>query len=69
MPASFSTVGLYVAPEVFKDGIFERSVDAFSFGLILYEVCLNYCSLILENMVDKGYVPKKFLCVVLQQKF
>ncbi|KAK4789789.1 hypothetical protein SAY86_017093 [Trapa natans] len=29
---------LYVAPEVFKDGVFDRSVDAFSFGLILYEM-------------------------------
>ncbi|XP_031390003.1 integrin-linked protein kinase 1-like isoform X2 [Punica granatum] len=26
----------YTAPEVYKDEIFERSVDAFSFGLILY---------------------------------
>ncbi|XP_043706675.1 integrin-linked protein kinase 1-like [Telopea speciosissima] len=29
---------LYVAPEVYKDEIFDRSVDAFSFGLILYEM-------------------------------
>ena len=36
--SSFTSVGLYVAPEVYKDEIFDRSVDAFSFGLILYEV-------------------------------
>ncbi|KAF4387588.1 hypothetical protein G4B88_003915 [Cannabis sativa] len=29
---------LYVAPEVYKDEIFDRSVDAYSFGLILYEM-------------------------------
>ncbi|KAI6699052.1 hypothetical protein NL676_019171 [Syzygium grande] len=29
---------LYVAPEVYNDEIFDRSVDAFSFGLILYEM-------------------------------
>lgn len=31
-------LGLYMAPEVFKDEIIDRSVDAFSFGLIIYEV-------------------------------
>eukprot|EP00262_Sarcandra_glabra_P016523 TRINITY_DN5425_c0_g1_i1.p1 TRINITY_DN5425_c0_g1~~TRINITY_DN5425_c0_g1_i1.p1 ORF type:complete len:474 (+),score=75.30 TRINITY_DN5425_c0_g1_i1:735-2156(+) len=29
---------LYIAPEVYRDEIFDRSVDAFSFGLILYEM-------------------------------
>ncbi|XP_077225674.1 integrin-linked protein kinase 1-like isoform X2 [Tasmannia lanceolata] len=29
---------LYLAPEVYKDEIFDRSVDAFSFGLIVYEM-------------------------------
>ncbi|KAK9289164.1 hypothetical protein L1049_017638 [Liquidambar formosana] len=29
---------LYLAPELSKDELFDRSVDAFSFGLILYEV-------------------------------
>lgn len=32
-------VGLYTAPELYKDEVFDTSVDAFSFGLILYEVC------------------------------
>lgn len=32
-------VGLYIAPEFYKNEIFDRSVDAFSFSLILYEVC------------------------------
>lgn len=31
-------IDLYVAPEIYKDDIFDRSVDAFSFGLIVYEV-------------------------------
>ncbi|CAH2042879.1 unnamed protein product [Thlaspi arvense] len=30
--------GLYVAPEIYKDEIFDRSVDVYSFGLILYEM-------------------------------
>ncbi|XVF65877.1 hypothetical protein PTKIN_Ptkin09bG0286300 [Pterospermum kingtungense] len=29
---------IYVAPEVYKNLIFDRSVDAYSFGLILYEM-------------------------------
>ncbi|URE27475.1 serine threonine protein kinase [Musa troglodytarum] len=29
----------YVAPELYKNEIFDKSVDSFSFGLILYEVC------------------------------
>lgn len=29
---------LYVAPELYKDEIFDRSVDAYSFGVILYEM-------------------------------
>ncbi|KAK8942171.1 Serine/threonine-protein kinase HT1 [Platanthera guangdongensis] len=29
---------LYMAPEVYKNEIFDRKVDAFSFGLILYEM-------------------------------
>ncbi|GMY32909.1 integrin-linked protein kinase 1-like isoform X1 [Fagus crenata] len=29
---------LYMAPEVYKDEIFNRNVDAYSFGLILYEM-------------------------------
>ncbi|KAM7279410.1 hypothetical protein ACFE04_006544 [Oxalis oulophora] len=29
---------LYLAPEIFKDEVFDRSVDSYSFGLILYEM-------------------------------
>ncbi|KAL6971882.1 Integrin-linked protein kinase 1, partial [Sarracenia purpurea var. burkii] len=29
---------LYVAPEVYRDEIFDRSVDVYSFRLILYEM-------------------------------
>ncbi|KAK9159406.1 hypothetical protein Syun_005747 [Stephania yunnanensis] len=29
---------LYMAPEIYKDEIFDRSVDAFSFGIILFEM-------------------------------
>lgn len=32
------TSRLYMAPEVYKNEAFDRSVDAFSFGLILYEM-------------------------------
>lgn len=34
----FLIVDLYVAPEIYKNEEFDRSVDAYSFGLILYEV-------------------------------
>lgn len=27
-----------MAPEIYKDDVFDRSVDAYSFGLIVYEV-------------------------------
>lgn len=33
-----------MAPEVYKDEIFDRSVDAYSFGLILYEVHYGFMS-------------------------
>ncbi|XP_061365712.1 integrin-linked protein kinase 1-like [Gastrolobium bilobum] len=29
---------LYVAPEIYKDEVFDRSVDAYSFGLVVYEM-------------------------------
>jgi hypothetical protein len=29
---------VYMAPEIYKDEIFDRSVDAYSFGVVLYEV-------------------------------
>ncbi|KAK9138982.1 hypothetical protein Sjap_009576 [Stephania japonica] len=32
------TSNLYMAPEIYKDEIFDRSVDAFSFGIILFEM-------------------------------
>lgn len=35
---SLLNVGLYVATEIFKDEIFDKSVDVYSFGLLLYEV-------------------------------
>ena len=35
---TLSTVDVYIAPEIYRDELFDRSVDSFSFGLILYEV-------------------------------
>ncbi|WOL11255.1 serine/threonine-protein kinase STY17 isoform X2 [Canna indica] len=32
------TDGLYMAPELYKNEIFHRSVDAFSFSFVLYEM-------------------------------
>lgn len=32
-------VGVYIAPEMYRNEAFDRSVDTFAFGLILYEVC------------------------------
>lgn len=31
-------LSLYMAPEIYKNEIFDKKVDAFSFGLILYEM-------------------------------
>lgn len=31
-------VGLYVAPEIYRDEMFGRSVDVYSFAIIVYEV-------------------------------
>ncbi|KAI4324385.1 hypothetical protein L6164_023929 [Bauhinia variegata] len=36
--ANIDLSSLYLAPEVYKDEIFNRSVDAYSFGLVLYEM-------------------------------
>jgi len=41
--------GLYMAPEVYKNEIFDKKVDSFSFGLILFEVsCLHVILLSLK---------------------
>lgn len=34
----FVIIGVYTAPELYRDEIFDKSVDAFSFAVILYEV-------------------------------
>ncbi|KAJ1405408.1 Serine-threonine/tyrosine-protein kinase, catalytic domain [Sesbania bispinosa] len=36
--ANIDLSNLYVAPEIYKDEVFDRSVDAYSFGLIVYEM-------------------------------
>ncbi|KAF7132992.1 hypothetical protein RHSIM_Rhsim09G0005200 [Rhododendron simsii] len=36
--AQIDRSSLYLAPEVYRDEIFDRSVDVYSFGLILYEM-------------------------------
>lgn len=36
--AQIDRSNLYMAPEVYKDDIFDRSVDVYSFGLILFEI-------------------------------
>ncbi|KZV52596.1 hypothetical protein F511_24793 [Dorcoceras hygrometricum] len=37
-PDAIDRSNLYMAPEIYKDEIFDRSVDVHSFGLILYEM-------------------------------
>nr|XP_043609940.1 integrin-linked protein kinase 1-like isoform X2 [Erigeron canadensis] len=37
-PVTIDQTNLYIAPEIFKDELFDRGVDAYSFGLILYEM-------------------------------
>lgn len=37
-PDTIDRSNLYVAPEIYKDEIFDRGVDVYSFGLILYEM-------------------------------
>ncbi|XP_022963860.1 integrin-linked protein kinase 1-like [Cucurbita moschata] len=37
-PVVIDHSNMYLAPEIYRDEIFDRSVDAFSFGLILYEM-------------------------------
>lgn len=35
-------VGTYIAPEIYKDEIFDRSVDVYAFGVLLYEVQIQF---------------------------
>ncbi|KAK6930430.1 Protein kinase domain [Dillenia turbinata] len=37
-PDSVDRTSLYLAPEVYNNDVFDRSVDAFSFGILLYEM-------------------------------
>ena len=39
----FICLGVYIAPEIYRNDTFDRSVDTFAFGLILYEVCKTSC--------------------------
>ncbi|MQM03559.1 hypothetical protein Taro_036344 [Colocasia esculenta] len=52
--AKIHRTSLYMAPEVYKDEIFDRSADAFSFGLILYEVCLSICPCLFGFQMIEG---------------
>ncbi|KAL1327948.1 hypothetical protein AAHE18_13G339800 [Arachis hypogaea] len=36
--SNIDLLSVYLAPEIYKDEVFDRSVDAYSFGLILYEI-------------------------------
>nr|GEV85746.1 serine/threonine-protein kinase HT1-like isoform X1 [Tanacetum cinerariifolium] len=36
-PATVDRENLYIAPEIYKDELFDRGVDVYSFGIILYE--------------------------------
>lgn len=36
--ANIDPSSLYVAPEIYRGDVFDRSVDAYSFGLIVYEM-------------------------------
>ncbi|WVZ25347.1 hypothetical protein V8G54_003891, partial [Vigna mungo] len=46
---------LYVAPEIYKDEVFDRSVDAYSFGLIIYETFLELRSRVDAQKDVRGY--------------
>ncbi|KAL6527167.1 Integrin-linked protein kinase 1 [Orobanche gracilis] len=36
-PEAIDHSSLYVAPEIYRDEVFDRSVDVHSFGVMLYE--------------------------------
>lgn len=37
-PVTIDQTNLYIAPEIYKDELFDRGADVYSFGLILYEM-------------------------------
>ncbi|KAI3500044.1 hypothetical protein L1887_35859 [Cichorium endivia] len=37
-PVAIDRTNLYIAPEIYKDELFDRGADAYSFGFILYEM-------------------------------
>ncbi|XP_019160271.1 PREDICTED: serine/threonine-protein kinase STY17-like isoform X1 [Ipomoea nil] len=41
-PHAYDRKSYYVAPEIYKDQIFDRSADVYSFGIILYEMVEGY---------------------------
>jgi hypothetical protein len=58
----YLSVGLYVAPEIYKGDLFDRSVDAYSFGLIVYEVPIFFNT---HNIViDVSYLISPFFKIV-----
>lgn len=48
-------VGLYVAPEIYNGDVFDRSVDAYAFGLVVYEVPVFCTPIILLIFNDVLY--------------
>lgn len=37
-PQAIDRASTYIAPEIYKDEIFDRSVDVYAFGVLLYEM-------------------------------
>jgi hypothetical protein len=58
----YLSVGLYVAPEIYKGDLFDRSVDAYSFGLIVYEVPIFFNTH--NTVIDVSYLISPFFKIV-----
>ncbi|KAL0368704.1 UNVERIFIED_CONTAM: Integrin-linked protein kinase [Sesamum calycinum] len=54
-PEAIDRSSFYVAPEIYKDEVFDRSVDVHSFGVMLYEDHINIFSYATFGFMDLDY--------------
>nr|GEW18380.1 integrin-linked protein kinase 1-like [Tanacetum cinerariifolium] len=74
-PATVDRENLYIAPEIYKDELFNGGVDVYSFGIILYEIdqgVLVYKCIIVSNISKLNtlrFIFTLFVILLLRDKF
>jgi hypothetical protein len=65
----FCNLGYYTAPELYRNQVFDMSVDAYAFGFILYEVSIAFLFKPFISFVCSTVDKAQYAIWVLTQKF